>query len=57
LACCSEDAIGKKTSVEVEMGGEIFTASGLMVIARNYLDVYTWDRMSGNTIPVSSYIS
>ena len=52
LACCSRNAKGQKTSVEATMGGEHFTASGLMVIARNYLDVYPWDKWHGSKIPV-----
>lgn len=44
LACCSEDAIGEATNIEIEYGGETFTAHGLTVIARNYLDVYPYDK-------------
>ncbi|KAF2264900.1 DNA topoisomerase III [Lojkania enalia] len=44
LACCSEDAVGESTDVEVDYGGEIFNAHGLIVLARNYLDVYPYDR-------------
>ncbi|KAF2656232.1 prokaryotic type I DNA topoisomerase [Lophiostoma macrostomum CBS 122681] len=44
LACCSEDAVGEATDIEINYGGEIFSAHGLTVIARNYLDVYPYDR-------------
>lgn len=44
LACCSEDARGELTTVEIEYGSEILTASGLMVVERNYLDVYPYDK-------------
>ena len=44
LACCSEDALGEATDIEIEYGGEIFNAHGLRVIARNYLDVYPYDK-------------
>ncbi|CAI6333185.1 unnamed protein product [Periconia digitata] len=44
LACCSEDAVGEATDVEIEYGGENFHAHGLTVIARNYLDVYPYDK-------------
>jgi DNA topoisomerase-3 len=44
LACCSEDARGELTTVDIEYGGEIFTANGLIVIERNYLDVYPYDK-------------
>jgi DNA topoisomerase-3 len=44
LACCSEDAVGEATDIEVDYGGEVFHAHGLRVIARNYLDVYPYDK-------------
>jgi len=44
LACCSEDALGEATDIEIEYGGEILHAHGLRVIARNYLDVYPYDK-------------
>jgi DNA topoisomerase-3 len=44
LACCAQDAIGEKTELEIDYGGEIFRASGLTVIQRNYLDVYPYDK-------------
>lgn len=52
LACCSEDAKGQETNVEIEIAGEKFTATGLMIIARNYLDVYPYDKWNAKTIPV-----
>ncbi|KAF1924014.1 DNA topoisomerase III [Didymella exigua CBS 183.55] len=44
LACCSEDAAGEATDLEIDYGSEIFHAHGLRVIARNYLDVYPYDK-------------
>jgi DNA topoisomerase-3 len=44
LACCSEDAVGEATDIEITYGGEIFHVHGLSVIARNYLDVYPYDK-------------
>jgi DNA topoisomerase-3 len=44
LACCSEDAVGEATDIEIDYGGETFAAHGLTVIARNYLDVYPYDK-------------
>ena len=45
LACCSEDAKGEKTDIEITYGrSEVFHASGLRVIERNYLDVYVYDK-------------
>ncbi len=44
LACCSEDAMGEATDIELDYGSEVFHAHGLRVIARNYLDVYPYDK-------------
>ena len=44
LACCSQDAQGHETLVEIDVAGEKFTAQGLMILARNYLDVYPYER-------------
>ncbi|XP_053194618.1 DNA topoisomerase 3-alpha isoform X1 [Scomber japonicus] len=52
LACVSQDAVGKETVVDIEIAQEKFSASGLMIIARNYLDVYPYDRWSTKVIPV-----
>ena len=50
LACCSEDAVGEATDIEIEYGGEIFHAHGLTVIARNYLDVYPYDKWESSQV-------
>jgi DNA topoisomerase-3 len=53
LACCSEDAKGEMTTVEILYGSEFFHANGLMVIQRNYLDVYPYDKWeSSQQLPV-----
>ncbi|KAL8932501.1 MAG: hypothetical protein Q9211_006278 [Gyalolechia sp. 1 TL-2023] len=44
LACCSEDAKGESTTVEIEYGSETFSANGLLVLQKNYLLVYPYDR-------------
>ncbi|GIL96392.1 hypothetical protein Vretimale_2261, partial [Volvox reticuliferus] len=48
LACCSKDAIGSETQVEIDIGGERFRTTGLMVIERNWLDVYPYSGWGGN---------
>jgi DNA topoisomerase-3 len=48
LACCSEDAKGELTQVEINYGGEIFKASGLIVLERNFLDVYPYQKWESN---------
>ncbi|KAI1630375.1 DNA topoisomerase III [Exophiala viscosa] len=44
LACCSEDAKGEATDIEVRWGSETFHTHGLLVLQRNYLDVYPYDK-------------
>lgn len=44
LACCSDDAKGEATDIEIEWGPEVFHAHGLVVVQRNYLDVYPYDK-------------
>ena len=44
LACCSEDAKGEQSSVSLVYGTETFTATGLLVLERNYLDVYPYEK-------------
>lgn len=44
LACCSEDAKGEATDIEVQWGTETFGTHGLLVLQRNYLDVYVYDK-------------
>ncbi|KAG9343025.1 hypothetical protein JZ751_015243 [Albula glossodonta] len=52
LACCSKDAQGQETTVDIEIAKEKFAAHGLMIIARNYLDVYPYDKWFAKIIPV-----
>ncbi|PWN28201.1 prokaryotic type I DNA topoisomerase [Jaminaea rosea] len=51
LGSCSKDAQGKQTNIDIELGGESFGASGLVVHERNYLDVFTYDKWTGNLLP------
>ncbi|KAJ7693325.1 prokaryotic type I DNA topoisomerase [Mycena rosella] len=52
LACCSKDAEGSMTTVDVICGGEAFYATGLVVHQKNYLLVYPFDKWTGNQVPV-----
>jgi DNA topoisomerase-3 len=47
LACCAPDAQGQETRVAIEIAGEGFSATGLMVTARNWLDVYPYTNWGG----------
>ena len=51
LACCSQNAEGHETSVEIEVAGEGFSAQGLAITARNYLDVFPYDKWSDKVQP------
>ncbi|KAI0143549.1 DNA topoisomerase [Xylariaceae sp. FL1272] len=48
LACCSEDAKGVATDVDIVYGDESFHAHGVVVLERNYLDVYVYDKWTGS---------
>ncbi|XP_031765150.2 DNA topoisomerase 3-alpha [Galleria mellonella] len=50
LACCSKDAQGQETTTTIDIANEKFNASGLMITARNYLDVYPYDKWSSKEI-------
>ncbi|TFY54110.1 hypothetical protein EVJ58_g9055 [Rhodofomes roseus] len=51
LACCSMDALGWETTVELLYGDEEFYATGLRVRERNYLDVFIYDKWSDKELP------
>ena len=48
LACCSEDALGVATDIDVQYGDEKFGAHGVIVLARNYLDVFIYSNWSNS---------
>ena len=51
LACCSKDAQGMETTVDISVNEEVFSASGLVITDRNYLDVYPYDRWTDRNMP------
>ena len=51
LACCSDDAKGQQTTITIDIASEIFTAWGLMVEEKNFLNVYKYVKWSGKTLP------
>lgn len=51
LASCSKHAIGKQTNIDLNITGEIFSTNGIIVVERNYLDVYPWDNWGGPALP------
>lgn len=48
LACCSDDAKGESTTVEIQYGDETFFTNGLIVLERNYLDVYPYEKWTSS---------
>ncbi|KAF5282481.1 hypothetical protein FQR65_LT14290 [Abscondita terminalis] len=44
LACVSKDAVGHETTVDVDIAGEKFFAKGLLILERNYLEVYIYEK-------------
>ncbi|KAF9467413.1 prokaryotic type I DNA topoisomerase, partial [Collybia nuda] len=51
LACCSKDAVGSQTTIDVECGDELFYATGLVILQKNYLLVYPYDKWVGHVVP------
>lgn len=55
FACCSQDARGEQTNLNIEVGSgkESFHATGLMITQRNYLDMYSkYEGWSAKKVPV-----
>eukprot|EP00095_Tigriopus_kingsejongensis_P006130 maker-scaffold98_size375582-snap-gene-2.32 protein:Tk06130 transcript:maker-scaffold98_size375582-snap-gene-2.32-mRNA-1 annotation:"dna topoisomerase 3-alpha" len=50
LACVSQDALGKETTVTIDINGEKFVAHGLTVVQRNYLEIYIYEKWSDKEI-------
>ncbi|XP_059220855.1 DNA topoisomerase 3-alpha [Stomoxys calcitrans] len=50
LACVSKDAVGSETVVTITIEGEKFTANGLVIFERNYLDVYIYEKWNAKQI-------
>ncbi|CAA0839526.1 DNA topoisomerase 3-alpha, partial [Striga hermonthica] len=51
LACVSQPAIGAETTVNIDIAGEQFSASGRVIIAKNYLEVYRFESWGNSMIP------
>lgn len=50
LACVSKDAVGSETTVNAVVADEQFTATGLVIYERNYLDVYIYEKWNSKEI-------
>ncbi|XP_023234513.1 DNA topoisomerase 3-alpha-like [Centruroides sculpturatus] len=51
LASLSKDAEGQETIAEIDINGEKFGLNGLIIIAKNYLEVYPYDKWNSKIIP------
>ncbi|PWN32112.1 putative DNA topoisomerase type I, partial [Meira miltonrushii] len=51
LASCSKHAVGKQTNIDLNIAAEIFSTNGIIVLERNYLDVYPFDTWGGPALP------
>lgn len=50
LACVFKDALGHETIVEINIASEIFKATGLLILERNYLEVYIYEKWNSKEI-------
>jgi DNA topoisomerase-3 len=50
LACVHKDAQGFETIVTADIAGEKFTAKGLIILEKNYLDVYIYEKWNAKEI-------
>ncbi|KAG8383914.1 hypothetical protein BUALT_Bualt04G0063600 [Buddleja alternifolia] len=55
LACVSQPAVGAETTVEIDIAGEQFSATGRVILSKNYLDVYRFETWGGSMIPTYNY--
>ncbi|RZC37038.1 DNA topoisomerase 3-alpha [Asbolus verrucosus] len=50
LACVQKDAQGFETVVTADIAGEKFTAKGLIILEKNYLEVYIYEKWNAKEI-------
>ncbi|KAG5887194.1 hypothetical protein JTB14_016680 [Gonioctena quinquepunctata] len=50
LACVHKDAKGFETTVNVDVAKEKFTAKGLIILEKNYLEVYIYEKWNAKEI-------
>lgn len=48
LASCSPDAIGQETKISISIADETFSCTGLMVVEKNWLEVFPWTHWGGS---------
>lgn len=50
LACVQKDAKGFETTVNVDIASEKFTAKGLIILEKNYLEVYIYEKWNAKEL-------
>ena len=51
LACLSKDAVGNQTSIEISINEELFHLNGLIILERNFLEIYIYESWNNKEIP------
>eukprot|EP00116_Pleurobrachia_bachei_P002261 sb/3462523/ len=51
LACLSADARGTETTATIDIAGERFTAKGLIILEKNYLLVFVYEKWNAKLLP------
>jgi DNA topoisomerase-3 len=51
LACVSKDAVGNETTITINMNGEEFHTNGLIILEKNYLEVYPYFKWNAKEVP------
>ena len=52
LASCSPDALGQETKITIDVAGEQFSCTGLVVLEKNWLEIFPWANWGGdNNLP------
>lgn len=55
LGSLSKDAVGNETTIKIDIEKETFTASGLIIEEKNFLEIYTFDKWNATTLPTDFY--
>lgn len=50
LACVHKDAQGFETTICADVAGEKFIAKGLLILERNYLDVFIYEKWNAKEV-------
>ncbi|CAK85874.1 unnamed protein product (macronuclear) [Paramecium tetraurelia] len=51
LACCSKNAKGSETTINLQVKEESFYKQGLIITEKNFLEIYPYDEWSQSSVP------